>query len=88
LGALETSRRKATYQAESLRKRYVRAAARRDGILERQLDGIGNSLFPEKKLQERVLNVTSFLVHFGFGLIRRLDESLSLDSRNHQIVEI
>jgi len=88
LGALETSRRKAIYQADSLRKRYVRAAARRDGILERQLDGIGNSLFPEKKLQERVLNVTSFLVHFGTGLIGRLDESLSLDSRNHQIVEI
>jgi uncharacterized protein YllA (UPF0747 family) len=88
LGALETSQKKATYQADSLRKRYVYAAARRDGIMERQLDAIGNSLFPEKKLQERVLNVTSFLVYFGTGLIRRLDESLSLDSRKHQIVEI
>jgi uncharacterized protein YllA (UPF0747 family) len=88
LGALETSRRKAVYQADSLRKRYINAAARRDGILERQLDEMGNSLFPEKKLQERMVNVTSFLVHFGAGLVRRLDESLSLDSHTHQIVEL
>jgi uncharacterized protein YllA (UPF0747 family) len=88
LGALETSRRKAIYQANSLRKRYINAAARRDGVLERQLDAIGNALFPEKKLQERLLNVTSFLVHSGAGLIRRLDETLELDSRTHQIVEI
>jgi len=88
LGALETSRRKAIYQADSIRKRYINAAARRDGVIERQLDGIGNALFPEQKFQERVLNVTSFLVHSGAGWVRRLDEILSMDPRSHQVVEI
>jgi len=88
LGALDTSQRKAVYQLESLRTRYINAAAKRDEMLERHLEGIGNSLYPEKKLQERMLNITSFLVRYGVGMIRRLDESLNLDTRQHQLVEI
>jgi uncharacterized protein YllA (UPF0747 family) len=88
LGALSTSMRKSTHQVESLRTRYINAATRRDEILARHLDGIGNSLFPDRKFQERILNVTSFLSRYGIGIIRRLDESLSLDSRQHQVVEI
>lgn len=87
-GSMETSKRKMLYQVESMRTRYINAAARCDETLERHLDGIGNSLYPEKKLQERVLNVTSFLARYGTGFIDRLDESLSLDSRQHQLVEI
>ena len=87
-GALDTSLRKAIHQLESLRTRYVNAAARRDGTLARHLDGIGNSLFPEKKFQERELNVTSFLSRYGMGIIQSLDSSLSLDSRQHQLVNI
>ena len=88
LGALETSTRKSMHQLESLRTRYINAATRRDEMLARHIDGISNSLFPERKFQERVLNVTSFLSRYGIGIIRSLDESLSLDSRQHQLVEI
>jgi hypothetical protein len=87
-GALDTSMRKSVHQVESLRMRYINAAARRDEMLARHLDGIGNSLFPDGKFQERMLNVTSFLSRYGTGIIRSLDESLSLDSTQHQLVEI
>jgi uncharacterized protein YllA (UPF0747 family) len=87
-GALDTSLRKAIHQLESLRRRYINAAARRDETLSRHLDGIGNSLFPEKKFQERELNVTSFLSRYGTGVIQTLDNLLSLDSRQHQLVNI
>ena len=87
-GALDASLRKAIHQLESLRRRYVNAAARRDETLSRHLDGIGNSLFPEKKFQERELNVTSFLSRYGTGVIQTLDNLLSLDSRQHQLVNI
>ena len=40
------------------------------------------------KLQERVINITSFLVRYGLGFIRRLEEELDLDSREHQVVEV
>jgi uncharacterized protein YllA (UPF0747 family) len=87
-GALNTTLRKSIYQIESLRTRYIHAAARRDQTVERHLDGMGNSLFPERKFQERLLNMTSFLVRYGVGMVRRLDESLALDSRQHQLIEI
>ena len=88
LGALETSSRKSIHQVESLRTKYINAATRRDEMLARHLDSIENSLFPDRKFQERLLNVTSFLSRYGTGIIRILDESLSLDSTVHQLVEI
>ena len=76
------------HQVEALRTKFVNAEARRNETLERHLETIANSLFPEKKLQERVLNVTSFLARYGLGFISRLQESLTLDSREHQVVDI
>jgi len=52
------------------------------------LETIANSIYPEKKLQERVINVTSFLVRYGLAFLPRLEKLLSLDSRQHQVVEI
>jgi uncharacterized protein YllA (UPF0747 family) len=87
-GALDTSRQKIRHQVEALRTKFVNAEARRNDTLERHLEAIGNSIFPDKKFQERVLNVTSFLVRYGFGFTRRLEEALNLDSREHQVIEI
>jgi uncharacterized protein YllA (UPF0747 family) len=87
-GALDNSRQKVLHQVDTLRTKFVNAEARRSDTLERHLDSVLNSLFPEKKLQERVINVTSFLVRYGLGFIRRLEEELDLDSREHQVVEI
>jgi bacillithiol synthase len=88
LGALDNSREKMLHQVETLRTRFVNAEARRNEMLERHLELITNSLFPEKKLQERLLNITSFVVRYGLGLIRRLETQLDLDSREHQVVQI
>jgi uncharacterized protein YllA (UPF0747 family) len=87
-GALDTARQKILHQVEGLRTKFVNAEARRNETLERHLEAITNSIFPEKKLQERVLNISTFLVRYGFGFIERLEQSLSLDSREHQVVEI
>jgi uncharacterized protein YllA (UPF0747 family) len=87
-GALDTSHQKMVYQIDTLRNKFVNAEARRNEILERQLEVIGNSLFPEKKLQERVLNIASFLGRYGLSIIPHLEQALDLDSRQHQVVDI
>jgi uncharacterized protein YllA (UPF0747 family) len=87
-GALETSRQKVMHQLESLRSKYVHAAARRNELIERHLDAVCNSLFPEKKQQERVLNITSFAARYGLAVVPRLLDSLNLDTREHQVVEL
>jgi uncharacterized protein YllA (UPF0747 family) len=88
MGALDTSRQKIVHQVEALRTKFVNAEARRNETLERHLDTITSAIFPEKKLQERVINITSFLVRYGFGFTKQLEEALSLDSREHQVIEI
>jgi uncharacterized protein YllA (UPF0747 family) len=88
LGALDTSRQKVMHQVDNLRTKFVNAEARRNETLERHLDAIHQSLFPERKLQERVINVTSFIVRYGLTFVAGLNRVLSLDSREHQVVEI
>lgn len=88
VGALETSRQKILHQLESLHSKFVNAVSRRNELLERHIDALSNSLFPEKKQQERMLNVSSFLARYGIGLIPRLRDGLSLDTREHQVVEL
>jgi uncharacterized protein YllA (UPF0747 family) len=45
-------------------------------------------LFPDKKPQERVLNVASFISRYGTAVLPRLMERLTLDVREHQVVKI
>ena len=87
-GALDTSKQKILHQVEGLRTKFVNAEARRNETLERHMDAITNSLFPEKKLQERVINITSFLVRYGLNFVEQLDGLLSLDCREHQVIDI
>jgi uncharacterized protein YllA (UPF0747 family) len=87
-GALETSRQKMLHQMESLHGKYVHAVSRRSELIERHLDAICNSLFPDKRQQERMLNVASFIARYGSALIPRLTECLSLDTREHQVVDL
>jgi uncharacterized protein YllA (UPF0747 family) len=88
IGALDTSRQKVLHQLEGLKGKYVNAVTRRDETIDRHLDAICNSLFPEKKPQERVINISSFLARHGRGVLPRLMERLTLDVQEHQVVEI
>jgi bacillithiol synthase len=88
IGALDTSCHKMLHQVETLRTKYVNAVTKRNEMVERHLETILNSLFPEKKLQERLINITSYLVRYGDGFVSRLERELSLDSTQHQLVEI
>ena len=87
-GALDTAKQKVMYQVETLETRFINAEARRNEVMEKQLDLISHSLFPEKKLQERYLNVTSFVARYGVGFLKRLEDALDLDSTQHQLIEI
>ena len=88
LGALDTARQKIAYQMETLETRFVNAEAKRNDIIEKQLDLAVHSLFPDKKLQERHLNISSFAARYGLGFVKLLEEKLLLDSTQHQLIEI
>lgn len=87
-GALDNSVQKMRHQIDTLQSRFVNAESRGGEILERQLNTLTNRLYPDRKLQERVLNVTSFLVRYGLNLVPMMDERLDLDGSVHQVIEL
>ncbi|MGH9804852.1 MAG: bacillithiol biosynthesis cysteine-adding enzyme BshC [Candidatus Acidiferrales bacterium] len=84
-GAADTSRRKMLYQFAKLRGKAARAQAARTEVVERHLDSLFNSLYPERALQERRLNFLSFVARHGRELVARLFEQASFPCRDHQV---
>jgi bacillithiol synthase len=84
--ALEGGRRKITHQLEGLRARFHRAQMARDQAVLRQLERAANSLYPEKGLQERRLNVTSLLARHGRYVVEWIHDAIDLSTNDHQIV--
>ncbi|HEX8088608.1 MAG TPA: bacillithiol biosynthesis cysteine-adding enzyme BshC [Blastocatellia bacterium] len=67
--SIERARSKILYQIEHLRTRFIHASARREETAYRQVERAYTTLFPDKNLQERELNVYYFLSRFGPSLI-------------------
>lgn len=86
--ALDNALRKMRYQIDRLETRFINAKVHRNQTLDRQLRTVSSRLFPGRKLQERTVNATSFLVRYGMGLVRMLDERLELDGTVHQVIEL
>jgi bacillithiol biosynthesis cysteine-adding enzyme BshC len=83
---LATRRRKIAYHIAALRKKTLAARVRRDDEIERRLGTAFESLLPNGGLQERTINVFSFLGRYGERLIDTLFESADLEDRDHRII--
>lgn len=84
--ALETGRRKINYQLEGLRSRFHRTQMLRDRAAYRQLERAFATLYPEKTLQERRINITSLLARHGHYIVNWIYDTINLGSTDHQIV--
>jgi len=87
-GAADASRAMFVKELEKLKGRVVKAEKRSHEDLRAQLEKAYASLFPAGKLQERVLSPLYFLNKYGPNLVSRLEETLSLDTTAHQVVEL
>ncbi|HST52183.1 MAG TPA: bacillithiol biosynthesis cysteine-adding enzyme BshC [Pyrinomonadaceae bacterium] len=84
--ALTGGRKKISHQLDGLRSRFHRAQAQRDRAAMRQLERAATSLYPEKALQERHVNVTSLLARHGRYVVEWIHDSIDLSTNDHQIV--
>jgi bacillithiol biosynthesis cysteine-adding enzyme BshC len=85
---LETSRAKMMYQLEHLRTRFIHSSAHREETAYRQVERAFTTLYPDKNLQERELNVYYFLSRYGPSLLDDLYEAADLGFSNHKIVYV
>jgi bacillithiol biosynthesis cysteine-adding enzyme BshC len=84
--ALEKGRRKINYQIDGLRTRFNRSQVARDEAVHRQLEHAFDLLYPEKDLQERHINITSFIARHGHYFVDWIFDAIDLDSNAHEIV--
>jgi bacillithiol biosynthesis cysteine-adding enzyme BshC len=86
--SLKSARTKILYQIEHLRTKFVHASAHREETTYRQVERAYTTLFPEKNLQERELNVYYFISRYGPSLIRELYEEAEVGFSNHKLTYI
>ncbi|MGH9915772.1 MAG: bacillithiol biosynthesis cysteine-adding enzyme BshC, partial [Pyrinomonadaceae bacterium] len=85
--ALESGRRKINYQIDGLRTRFQRALVGRNEAANRQIERAFASLYPNKSLQERQLNVTSLIARHGRYVIDWMYDAIDIETTNkHRLV--
>jgi bacillithiol biosynthesis cysteine-adding enzyme BshC len=88
VASVKLAREKILHQVEHLRTRFVHSSARRDEAAYRQVERACTTLFPEKNMQERELNIYYFLARYGPKLIDQLYEATEIGFSNHKLVYI
>lgn len=83
---LATRRRKILYHIAAMRKKYHFRRAETDETINRRLRSAFTSLWPNGHLQERTLNVASFIDRFGPNFIDWIYDSIDLDDKGHRVV--
>ncbi len=83
---LVNRRIKMTYHIGALRKKFHRAQAFQNETVSRQVENLFTALLPHKHLQERSLNVTTFLDRYGLNIIDWIYDSLDLNDKGHRII--
>jgi uncharacterized protein YllA (UPF0747 family) len=78
-------RRKIEHQMKLLGQKVIQAAKKNQKIQGRKLTKLENSLHPNRNLQERVLNVTPYLMKYGFSWLEALHEEIDLTQFDHQV---
>ena len=83
--ALDKGRRKINYQLDGLRTRFNRAQVARDEAVHRQLKHAFDLLYP-KNLQERHINITSFIARHGLYFVDWIFDAIDLETNQHEVV--
>jgi bacillithiol biosynthesis cysteine-adding enzyme BshC len=83
---LANRRRKIIWHLGALRKKYHRAEMLKNEVVRRRLETLFTTLLPQNALQERALNVTTFLNLYGENFIEWIYNAIDLDEKGHQIL--
>ncbi len=77
--------RKIQHQLNLLEGKVIQAAKRNQKTVGQKLTKLENNLNPNRNLQERVLNVTPFLMKYGSSWLDDLYEAVDLTHFDHQV---
>jgi uncharacterized protein YllA (UPF0747 family) len=85
---LATRRGKIVYHIAALREKALRAHLRNDETFRRRIDAVFAGVLPNDGLQERTINVVTFLNRYGLNFIDWVYDAIDLDDKEHRIIEL
>ena len=85
---LSTRRKKIVYHIDALKKKAFAARLRKEETVERQIQALFNALLPNGELQERSINIYSYIIRYGPNFVDTLYDAVDLDDRGHRIIQI
>lgn len=83
---LANRRRKIIWHIGALRKKYHRAEIFKHEVARRRIEALFITLLPHNALQERTLNVVTFLNLYGENFIDWIYEAIDTNEKDHQIL--
>lgn len=84
--SLATRRRKIVYHIENIRNKFHHAQVKKDETINRRIDTLFEEILPHKALQERTINVLTFLNLYGFYFTDWIYDAIDLDDKGHRII--
>lgn len=88
LGSLETTREKINQHISVLKEKANSAQRQKFETALRQVEKVMNNLYPNRDLQERVLNLINFMNKYGMDLNKKLLNAIDLEKFMHQVIEL
>lgn len=85
---VDLTARKIHHQLNLLEKKILLASKRQNTILTQRFQLLKNRLYPNERLQERIFNITPFLIKYGYTLTERLYKALDLNHHDHQLLKL
>ena len=83
---VQKSKGKVEYELKSLREKILKAFKKQNDTLVNSVTRTADFLFPEASLQERHLNVLTFINKYGPEFVDLISPHLQLDRHDHQII--
>lgn len=83
---LANRQKKILWHITAMRKKYQRAEILKNETVNRRLQNLFDGVLPHSVLQERTLNVLTFLNVYGNNFIEWIYDVVDLDDKGHQII--
>ena len=76
------------HQISLLEKKILKASKKQNTIMTQRIHLARSSLYPNQHLQERVFNITPFLIKYSFSIMDRLYQAIDIKHHDHQILKL
>ena len=76
------------HQIRLLEKKILKASKKQNIIITQRIHLAKSSLYPNQRLQERLFNITPFLIKYGFTLMERLYQAVDIKHHDHQLFKL